>query len=514
MNNTNDEQSDFPEVEALGLTQEVPSLAGADTDDAAAEEWTFKNRRDPSTYEPFPLDVFPPLTLRYIEEKAASCKTDPAPLAMLLLAQAGAHVGQSHLLRLKSDHLVGATLWVAVVAISGSVKSPILRAGSQLIRGIENRWYEEYRQELAKFRRENKKTKSDQSEETSPPEEEPIKKRLTVQNSMTMESLAKNCQAQLKGILVVYDELDAMFNDIGTKSPAPLLSGYNGESVSESRKVANETYVPAARWSIIGCMTPGGFREQMNKGRNAQNGLLARFIVLYPPRIRGDVTADLSPGTKEDFQRVLASLALIPYPVHYDDQDLPQPQLVNLDDAARERYYQWDNEMDNIGGGSDDNTESSFYGKARELLPRVALALHCLYAAENPVTHDLGDCKHGQYDYAEIPGVLTGETMEKAERLTRWLVRETLFVYACLGFIEKPIQLQDDEKTILDALKKYQKDYPDGMTSSDITTAAPRFKRCSQRLKDALKDLIDEKKIKVRSVPCGNNRPANRYSLK
>ena len=56
MTNTNDNQ-DFPEVEAWGLTQEVPDLAEADTDDAAGE-WKFKNRRDPNTYEPSrPLPV-------------------------------------------------------------------------------------------------------------------------------------------------------------------------------------------------------------------------------------------------------------------------------------------------------------------------------------------------------------------------------------------------------------------------------------------------------------------------
>ena len=503
MTNTNDNQ-DFPEVEAWGLTQEVPDLAEADTDDAAGE-WKFKNRRDPNTYEPFPLDVFPPLTRRYVEEKAASCKIDPAPLAMALLAQAGAHVGQSHLLRLKSDHLVGATLWVAIVAISGYAKSAVLGAGSKLIGAVENRMYKEY---LAEFKKRGKKAKSDPPEEPSPPGDKPIRKRLTIRGSMTMESLAHICQVQQKGIFVVYDELDAMFNDIGEKSPGALLSGYSGEPVNEARKVADETYVLAARWSIVGCITPDGFREQMNKGRNAKNGLLARFIVLYPPKVPGDVKADLSSGTKEDFQEVLTRLALIPYPEKFDNQDLPLPQLVDLDDAARERYFKWDEEMDNTGGKSDNDAESSFYSKARELLPRVALALHCLYAAENPVTQDLGGCEYGQYDYAEIPDVLTGE------RLARWLVRETITACTRFGFIEKPIQLQNDEKAILDALQKYQKEYPDGMTFSDIKTAAPRFKNYPQRLKDALKDLVDEKKIKVRSVPSGNHRNHDRYSLK
>ena len=343
-------QSDFPEVEALGLTQEVPSSTEADKDGATGE-WSFKNRRDPNTYEEFPLDVFPPITLRYIEEKAASCQADSAPLAMALLAQAGAHVGQSHLLRLKSDHLVGATLWVAIAAISGYGKSPLLRSGICLINGLEHRWYKDYQKDMAEYNRAckaRKKRQSDPLAEPSPPPIKPIRKRLTVQNSMTMESLAYICQAQQKGVFVMYDELDGMFNDIGDKAPALILSGYNGESVSESRKVAEETYVLAARWSIVGGLTPDAFREQMNKGRNAQNGLLARFIVLYPPGIKGDETDDLSQGTKEDFQGVLTRLALIPYPEKYDNQELPQPRLVDLDDAARARYYQWNKEQKDL----------------------------------------------------------------------------------------------------------------------------------------------------------------------
>lgn len=509
-------QSDFPEVEALGLTQEVPSSTEADKDGATGE-WSFKNRRDPNTYEEFPLDVFPPITLRYIEEKAASCQADSAPLAMALLAQAGAHVGQSHLLRLKSDHLVGATLWVAIAAISGYGKSPLLRSGICLINGLEHRWYKDYQKDMAEYNRAckaRKKRQSDPLAEPSPPPIKPIRKRLTVQNSMTMESLAYICQAQQKGVFVMYDELDGMFNDIGDKAPALILSGYNGESVSESRKVAEETYVLAARWSIVGGLTPDAFREQMNKGRNAQNGLLARFIVLYPPGIKGDETDDLSQGTKEDFQGVLTRLALIPYPEKYDNQELPQPRLVDLDDAARARYYQWNKEQKEIGGESDENTESSFYAKARELLPRVALALHCLYAAENPVSQDLGDCKYGLYEYAIIPDVLTDEIMEKAERLTRWLIRETLTAYRFFGFIKKPIQLQEDEKVVLATLEEKQKEYSAGMTMTDIINELPRFKRSTQRLKDALNNLVKEKKIKVERIVGGNNRPANRYSLK
>ncbi len=512
----NNNQSDFPEVEALGLTPEAPSSSEADKDGTTGE-WNFKNRRDPNTYEEFPLDVFPPKTRKYIEEKAASCVIDPAPLAMALLAQAGAHVGQSHLLRLKSDHRVGATLWVAIVAISGSTKSPILRAGLELVDGIENRLYKDFLNEMAAFTKackSHKRAKTEPSDSSSSPPKKPIRKRLTVRNSMTMESLAYVCQAQPKGVFLVYDELENLFHDIGDKSPGPLLSGYNGESVSESRKVADETFIQAARWSISGGITPDGFRELMSMKRNAQNGLLVRFIVLYVPSINGDVTADLSPGTKEKFQEVITRLALIPYPQKYDDQKLPLPTLVDLDDAARERYFKWDYEMDKIGGNSDNDSEAAFYSKARELLPRVALALHCLYAAENPVIQDLGRCEYGQYDYAVIPNVLTDEIMEKAERLTRWLVRETLTAYRFLGFLKKPIQLQEDEKIVLDTLKEKQNVYPAGMTMTDIKNAAPRFKRGSQRLKDALKDLADEKKIRVRSVPSGNHRNHDRYSLK
>ena len=143
------------------------------------------------------------------------------------------------------------------------------------------------------------------------------------------------------------------------------------------------------------------------------------------------------------------------------------------------------------------------------MLPRVALILHLIKTAENPQYRE-SDCYLRAENPIEIPPVLTLETWEEAETITRWIINETWEVYRILGFTIDTEELTKDEKDVLTAIQNSKRP----LTPSSIANqfAESRFrKEHSDRLEEVLESLTARGYIIAQTVKNPGNRKTSIY---
>jgi Protein of unknown function (DUF3987) len=80
---------------------------------------------------PFPVAVFPAPLRQFMHEVAAALPCPPDFVGVPMLALLGCAIGTSRVLRVKPGWLEGPRLYTAVVADTGTKKSPALRFGAQ-----------------------------------------------------------------------------------------------------------------------------------------------------------------------------------------------------------------------------------------------------------------------------------------------------------------------------------------------------------------------------------------------
>src|SRR5512132_913772 len=76
---------------------------------------------------PFPVEVLPPPLARFVQEVADALPCPPDFVAVPMLALLGCAIGTSRVLRVKRSWLEGPRIFTAVVADTGTKKSPALK---------------------------------------------------------------------------------------------------------------------------------------------------------------------------------------------------------------------------------------------------------------------------------------------------------------------------------------------------------------------------------------------------
>ena len=142
-------------------------------------------------FKPFPLDKLPKPLARYAKEAAAAIGCDPAMVAVPMLAAGGGCIGSTRRIGIKRKWEEPAIVWAAIVAPSGSHKSPALDAAIDPIRDIQRGWMKDRRPETP-----------DESEAGTVA---PVRRILTTDT--TIEALAPIMETNPRGLTVAVDEL-------------------------------------------------------------------------------------------------------------------------------------------------------------------------------------------------------------------------------------------------------------------------------------------------------------------
>jgi len=459
-------------------------------------------------WTPYPSELLPAPMRDFVSEAAASISCDPCYVALPLLAAAGAAIGTTSRLALKSDWIVPSIIWPVLVGESGTAKSPALAAVIEHAHRHEKKLRDQYQVDLDDY--ETAKATYEKSlsawqkskNEGEPPARPryPVPQRAVVVDP-TVEALANVLADNPRGVLLPRDELSGWFGSMdryvsgkGGGDDAFWLSCYGGRPHSVDRRTGNRPSIrieSAAVW-ITGCIPPAVLRRSVGRQRR-ESGLLARLLLAAPPprpRLWSETT--IHGLTKDRLSSTLDGLYRLSCTT--DSSGNTCPREIRLNREAKDMWISWLNEhahqtVDHVGD------LNKAWAKLEELPARLALILH-----EVEVVAGLHD----------RPDEVSVATLDSAIRLTEWHKAETVRVYQRLA--------ETDEETVTreqnDCLLAFIERRGGSVTARDVVTGC-RFVKTSEEAEAALMRLAASGAGEWRSKPAGpkGGRPTRVFVL-
>jgi hypothetical protein len=280
------------------------------------------------SYVPFPVDALPEPLRSFVVEAAAALACDPCFVALPALAVVAGLIGNTRTIRLKRDWQEPAVLWTAVVAYSGTVKSPAARLVLAPLFRMQRELLDKHKAAMEAFEaakamheKELKACARGAGTDPGPMVEKPVCKRF-VCSDITIERLAEILQDNPRGVLVHRDELAGWVGSFGRYrgkgggSDLPAwLEMHRAETVIVDRKGDDRktVFVPRAAVSVSGGIQPGTLARVVATEEALESGLLARLLLGRPPRtpkVWSD--AEISQAAQERYEGLLKRLAALP----------------------------------------------------------------------------------------------------------------------------------------------------------------------------------------------------------
>lgn len=433
-------------------------------------------------WQQFPVEQLPRLVAEYVTEAADALGCDPAMVALPLLTSLASAIGNTRRIELKRVWTEPAIVWTAVVAESGSLKSPAIEAGTVWPRQKQADSFEQYRTELEQFRSDEAEYKLDVARWRKKPDgpspmepERPIAWRCVV-SDVTVEALAPILQQQPRGVMLCRDELGgwlAGFNQYKAGRGSDVehwLELHRGGNLTVDRKSTGPLFVPNAAVSVTGGIQPEPLGQALGT-EHFQNGLAARFLLAMPPR-----KPKRWSEREVDFQLIeqlrLRFVAL--YSLEFDPDG--QPLRLPLDDEGQRLWREFVNEWGEATAELSGKL-AALNAKLESYAARLALIIQLSEQPESPI--------------------VTWPAVERAIILTRWFQRENRRIYQ--RFTESP------SETVARELLEFIVNQGGEVSIRDLMRKGPRFSTADQAER-ALKPLIHSGLVEVGTVGTRTNK--------
>jgi len=234
----------------------------------------------------------------YVVEGALAIGCDEAFVVSPLLAAVASAVGATRRIELKPGWAEPSVVWTAVVADSGTLKTPSMDLALRPLKRLQGLRLEEHRDLQRQFEIDTQLYEADyaawkkqgRSRREPPPEKptEPSVERYLV-DDVTTEALADRLQNAPRGLLCCPDELNGWLRGFDAyrsgrgADVARWLSIHNAGQLLIDRKKAATIYVKRAPVSICGGIQPGTLQRSLGSD-NIDNGLAPRLLLMCPPR--------------------------------------------------------------------------------------------------------------------------------------------------------------------------------------------------------------------------------------
>lgn len=291
----------------------------------------------------FPLDTLPTVLKNYMIEAAHSLSVALEMLVLPVLTAVGAAIGNSRSIQLKDDYHESAAIYGAVVAETGSMKSPSLTAAVRPLQGLDT---DSHR---------------------------------TWTSDVTVEAIGSLLEANPQGFLIVKDELVGLVTSLNQYKSGKgsdrqfYLSAWSGTSLRVDRKGGSGTaplhlHVSKPFLSIIGCIQPDVLPSLK---ADAEDGFVERLLFAWPEslpvRWRDE---SISKATKDAYSDLIKHL------IGNDWPSRPDPVPLSLTSEAQRFWRTWhDNHMQESESVSPQMR--GFYSKLKGYCARLAL-IHAL----------------------------------------------------------------------------------------------------------------------------------------
>lgn len=398
----------------VAKAEPVAAVAAEPDEDDVVIEW-----------QPFPVEQLPEPLATFVKETARGIGCDESMVALPLLAAVAGAIGNARVIEKLSGWQEPSVLWTAVVAESGSGKTPGFKSAMKFVAAEQKVAHEAYRVALADFdaaEMEHDAAYSDWKREKGrggPAPNRPVKpaaRRLVVSDT-TMEALISILADNPRGVLVAVDELAGLVASFdayksggrGGADRPKWLSMHGAGSVENDRKSSGYIHVDSAAVSVTGGIQPGMLARTMTPD-NVDSGLLARLLAAMPPRRRKQwQTEPVSFGTIEATKSLFASLYAMPMPAD-------GPKVLDMVPDALEVFRRqfWEQNADDVFVSS--GALAAMLSKAEAAVLRLALIVHVARQAAGET----------------IPDRVDVESITRAIVLGRWFARENRRIYQTL----------------------------------------------------------------------------------
>lgn len=370
----------------------------------------------PGLLEVEPLDaksMLPRVLGGFVRDVAERMQVPPDFPAASLIVVLAAVVGRRCGIRPKryDDWLVVPNLWGAVIGRPSVLKSPAVRAATQILEGLESQAKSDYDAAVAEQKRmrplmdakikeakrlldvavkkgEDTGVALEMLEEAEVPEP---RRRRYVSNDTTVEMLGQLLAENPGGLLIFRDEitgfLRSLEKDGQQAARAFYLEAWTGIGRFTYDRIGRGTIdIEAATVSILGTIQPGKLAPYVRHavdGGEGDDGFLQRFQVMVWPDLRRDWrNVDREPDrvARDLVFEIVQRLASM-------EVGEDEIRFLRFDDDAQERFDSWREELENrLRGGEEHPAIESHLAKYRSVVPSLALIFHlCEYGADGAV---------------------------------------------------------------------------------------------------------------------------------
>src|SRR6516165_10210685 len=300
----------------------------------------------------FPLDCLGAPVREWVERAARGAGVTQAQLAVPALGIASSLIGMARRVKATSSWIYPMTCWAAIVGESGTGKTPgidtIKRAMDQVERNNRNKVAELRRQhetkaEASKAARAQWKKHVEeavaagqagpQMPEAATDPGKFIAPRPSVSNS-TIERLGELLQARPQGVVLLMDELAALFMNMSRYSGGEdnqfWLEAWNGGS-SIVERMNRSLQIDHLLVGVVGGIQPDKLARSFE---HDQDGMYARFLFAWPPK---PAYRRLTDETKEFDPDIINIITRLDRLAEFEDGNLV-PREIKLPAEAMEEF--------------------------------------------------------------------------------------------------------------------------------------------------------------------------------
>ncbi len=383
-------------------------------------------------WAPFPTAELPEPVRDFVIQTSAALGCDESFLALPALAVLAAAIGTTRRIALKGSWPEPCILWTAIVAESGTVKSPAIDAAIEPLQREQDAALDEYETQIAEHAKalifheagmrqwKNAANKSGNAGDPPEPPAEPKPRRCVVSDT-TIECLAERLHANPRGVLAYYDELGTFFGGFGrykkggSGDESHWLTLYGARPLTIDRKANGQRPIRVrhAGVSICGAIPPAPLARALG-AEFFESGGVARFLLASPPpKLKRWHNRTPPAATLRAWDLLVRELLLLDFA---DDKDgRPAPVDVSLSSDARAIWQPW---FDAHAGKLHDATGdlAAMLSKNEGVAARLALIVHLARVT-------VGDA---------APEAVDAVSMQTGCNLADWFAYEAERIYAVL----------------------------------------------------------------------------------
>ena len=365
-----------------------------------------------------PLDpeILPDAFRLFVEDAAERMQCPADFIAVPLIVASATALGNKVVIAPKSKDtgwLVPSTIWGAVVARPGMMKSPAISIAFRPLQALEEEMQQEHQTQLRdydfekllyqadkkKIEAQLKKGKQVRPEEMPLEPEQPKPERL-ITNDSTTQKLGMLCASSPRGLLVFRDELTGWMESLNAHGRetdrAFFLEAWNGLGSFQVDRVGRASdHIKTLNLLVFGGIQQGRLESLINaatRGGPGDDGLLQRFqLAVWPDHSKKWVNHDRLPNSCAEAEVLKAFKRLRqidPIAIGAKQSMAEQrPAWLHFTKEAQREFDQWREGLEiTLRSDNQHPALESHLAKYRSLIPALALLFHLIDRGTGPVT--------------------------------------------------------------------------------------------------------------------------------